>query len=447
MKHIGIIGSGITALATAWQHKQSGDICTVFESSNRIGGAIQSFRQGDYLAEEGPNSLQVNSAEVDAFLDSVPGLKERVIEADPAAKKRFIVRGGKLHAVPMGPLSAITTPLWSLGGKLRLLKEPFIKPIDAELEESAADFVRRRLGEELYEYAINPLIGGIYAGDPEKLSLRYAFPKLYALEQNSGGLIRGALDKMRTARRSDTPKINKRIISFKDGLGELPQLLASALGDSVRTNIHLESIEPDRTGWTIQHRGKKEFFDQLIVTVPAHVLSQLPFSPEIIEAFAPLQKIDYPPVSVLSLAFKRRDVAHPIDGFGALVPECEKHRILGVLFPSSIFPNRAPKDEVLLTVFIGGERQPELATSDTEKLQTMVLEELRPPLGVNGEPTFSHHRHWPLAIPQYKLGYGEILQQIDEIEKRFPHLKLAGNYRTGISLTYCIESSLRRLTP
>jgi len=216
MKRIGIIGSGITALAQAWQLTRQGHDCTLLESSKEIGGAIQSHRQGPYLAEEGPNSIQVNSHEVDRFLTSIPGLEDRIVKADAAAKKRYIVRNGALHAVPTGPLTTVSTPLWSLVGKLRVLKEPFIPAISPESEESAADFVRRRLGLELYQYAINPLIGGIYAGDPEQLSLRYAFPKLYALEQNHGGLIRGALAKMRKNGRSQTPKVRKRIISFKE---------------------------------------------------------------------------------------------------------------------------------------------------------------------------------------------------------------------------------------
>jgi len=443
MKRICIIGSGITALAQAWELKRQSHDCTVLESSDHIGGAIQSHRRGDYLAEEGPNSIQVNSAEVDSFLKSIPGLDDRTVEADAAANKRYIVRGAKLHAVPMNPWQAMTTSLWSLSGRLRVLKEPFVKAIDPDIEESAAGFVRRRLGNELYLYAINPLIGGIYAGDPEQLSLRYAFPKLYALEQNHGGLIRGGLAKMRAAKKSGPPTFKKRIISFKDGLAELPQHLAAALGEAVQTNVSIESIEQSGDKWLVTWHGQRQSFDELIVTAPAHALAKLPFPEEISATFKPLETIDYPPVSVLSLAFKRSDVAHPLDGFGALVPECEQRNILGVLFPSSLFALRAPEDEVLMTAFVGGERQPELASADTEQVKALVLDELRELLGVRGEPTFTHHRHWPLAIPQYKIGYGKLLETMKQTETRFPGLKLAGNYRTGISLTYCIESAAK----
>ncbi len=442
MKRIAIIGSGITALARAWQLTQRGHEVSVLESSETIGGAIQSHREGNYLAEEGPNSIQINSAEVDAFLKSIPGFEDRAVVASSEANKRFILRNGKPQAVPMGPLSAVTTPLWSFGGKLRVLKEPFIPAIDPTTEESAADFVRRRLGDELYRYAINPLIGGIYAGDPEKLSLRYAFPKLYALEQNHGGMIRGAIAKMRAARHSDAPKVNKRIISFKDGLAELPNLLATALGESVHTGISIKSIQQVDTGWEIDWNGTIHRYDEVILTTPAHALAKLPFCESLQQALQPLQSIDYPPVSVLSLAFKRTHVAHPLDGFGVLVPECEKRTILGALFPSSLFADRAPEDEALLTVFIGGERQPELAVADTEAVMATVLPELKSLLGISGAPTFVHHKHWPRAIPQYKLGYGSLLAQMDSLEAKFPGLKLAGNYRDGISLSYCIEAAV-----
>lgn len=442
LKKVAIIGSGITALARAWQLAQRGHDCVVLETSDAIGGAIQSRRKGAYLVEEGPNSIQVNSVEVDGFLKSIPGFQDRVIVASAEAKKRFILRNGKPHAVPMGPLSGITTPLWSFRGKLRVLKEPFIPAIDPTTEESAADFVRRRLGDELYRYAINPLIGGIYAGDPEKLSLRYAFPKLYALEQNHGSMIRGALAKMRAARATDAPKVDKRIVSFKDGLAELPQLLVAALGESVKTDVSIHKIQLTDAGWIINWNGTERSYDEVVLTLPAYALAQLPLGESIQQVLKPLGAIDYPPVSVLSLAFKRTEVAHPLDGFGVLVPECEGRTILGALFPSSLFAGRAPTDEVLLTVFVGGERQPELAVADTEAVMATVQPELNSLLGITGVPTFVHHKHWPRAIPQYKLGFGSLLAQMNTVEANFPGLKLAGNYRDGISLSYCIEAAL-----
>jgi oxygen-dependent protoporphyrinogen oxidase len=444
-----IIGAGISGLACAWQLKQHGKSCVVLEQSALPGGAMRSHRQGDYLAEEGPNSILLNSLEIEAFLDSIPGLNSSIIEARPEANKRFIVRGGKPHVVPMGLLSAITSPLWSFFGKLRVLKEPFVKAAAAEVEESVADFARRRLGDELYRYAINPLVGGIYAGDPEKLSLPHAFPKLHALDQNHGGLIRGGFAKMRAARANKGPKPRKRIISFKNGIAELPEKLAAALGQSIHTAVSIKSIRKSEERWTVAWSSPdgttiEESFDRLILTIPAHRLLHLPFDAALQGELRRFGAIDHPPVSVLSLGFKRADVAHPIDGFGALVPKCEGRKILGVLFPSSIFAQRAPEGEVLLTVFVGGERQPECATADTETLQRTVLPELEQLLGITGKPTFVHHKHWDKAIPQYKLGYAAQLAGMERIEQDHPGLHLAGNYRTGISVTCCLEAALKQ---
>jgi protoporphyrinogen/coproporphyrinogen III oxidase len=443
-----IIGAGISGLALAWQIRRKGGECMVLDQSPQVGGAMQSYRESGYLAEEGPNSILLNSLEIEAFLDSIPGLNSSMIEARPEANKRFIVRGGKPHVVPMGLLSAITSPLWSFVGKLRVLKEPFVKAVAAEVEESVADFARRRLGDELYRYAINPLVGGIYAGDPEKLSLSHAFPELHALDQNHGGLIRGGFTKMRAARANKGPKPRKRIISFKNGIAELPEKLAAALGQSVHTAVSIKSIRKSEERWIVAWSSPdgttiEDSFDRLILTIPAHRLSHLPLDAALQGELRHLDAIDHPPVSVLSLGFKRADVAHPIDGFGALVPKCEGRKILGVLFPSSIFAQRAPEGEVLLTVFVGGERQPEYAGADTDALKDIVLPELDVLFGVNGTPTFVHHRHWPKAIPQYKLGYGKYLECMTDIEAKYPGLYLAGNYRTGISVTCCIESALK----
>ena len=232
-------------------------------------------------------------------------------------------------------------------------------------------------------------------------------------------------------------------------MAELPEKLAAALSDSLHTAVSIRSIRKSEEQWTVTWSSPdgstiEDSFDRLILTVPAHRLSHLPFDPALQDELRRLHAIDYPPVSVLSLGFKRADVAHPIDGFGALVPECEGRKILGVLFPSSIFAQRAPESEVLLTVFVGGERQPEYATADIKTLQRTVLPELEQLLGITGKPTFVHHKHWDKAIPQYKLGYAAQLADIERIEQNHSGLHLAGNYRTGISVTCCLEAALKQ---
>ena len=444
-----IIGAGISGLACAWEWQRRGSDCTILEQSEQPGGAIRSYRKKGYLAEEGPHSILLNNSEIENFLNSIPNLQSSIVESDPKAKKRFVLRDGKLHSVPLSPLAAITTPLWSLKGKLRALKEPFIKAIPDNCEESIASFVRRRLGDELYRYAINPMVAGIYAGDPETLSLKHTFPKFIALEQEHGGVFRGMIQTMRTARKNKERKPPRRILSFNNGMAELPEKLASALGESLRTAVSIESIRKSDEVWNIKwsdSAGKtnEDAFDQLILTAPAWRLSDLPVDSELHKALGSFDTIDYPPVSILSLGFKRNDVKHPLDGFGFLVPECENRQILGVLFPSSIFPERTPEEEVLLATFVGGTRQPKCATVDTEALKALVLNELKEILGIRGEPTFVHHRHWEKAIPQYTLGYDEQLAKMNQIEQSFPGLKLAGNYRTGVSVISCIEAAINQ---
>jgi oxygen-dependent protoporphyrinogen oxidase len=443
MAKICIIGAGISGLASAWQLHQAGNDCTVLEAGERIGGSIRSHQREGFLMEAGPNSIQINSAEIAAFLDSIPNLKGQIIESETAAKKRFLVRAGRVFSVPMGPLQALTTPLFSLGAKLRLLKEPFIKPALDECEESVADFVRRRLGDEFYNYAIDPLVGGIYAGRPETLSLRYAFPKLYALEQKDGGLIRGALKKIFNADTKKNKSFKKSIISFQEGLETLPNYIAKALGDRVQTSVNLESIKKENNKWLVACNGKTELYDTVILTVPAHSLKNLPLDQALSKALEPLDTIEYPPVSVLSLGFKRNAIEHPLDGFGVLVPSCEERSILGALFPSSFFKNRAPKDQVLLTIFVGGDRQPELCNPELETLTKLVIPELETLLGVKEPPTICQLDHWPRAIPQYKIGYGKYLKSIQTIEAAHSGLKIAGNYRDGISLSYCLEAAIK----
>ncbi len=437
-----IVGAGITGLCAAWSITRKGGACTVLESAPQVGGALSTQRRNGFLAEEGPNSIQLESSDVENFLKSVPGLYNQIIEARPYANRRYIVRNNKPVAVPMSPLQALRTPLWSTRAKLGLLREPFIRPADPSAEESVAAFVRRRLGNEFYQYAINPLVGGIYAGNPERLSLRHAFPKLHTMEQEHGSLLRGMLARQRATRKQASTQTRKRIITFRDGIDTLPHKIAQALGQRVQTVVSIDSIQKNGEGWQIQWNGRQETFERLVLSIPAFALNKLPLPSDLLEMLTPLETIEYPPLSVLSLGFQRSQVAHPLDGFGLLVPECEGRKILGVLFPSSVFADRAPKDSVLLTVFVGGTRNPRQATEDTEELQQTILPELDSLLGISGQPGFLHHKHWPLAIPQYNLGYGSLLRQIETIENSFPGLQLLGNYRSGISLKECLLTGL-----
>ena len=437
-----IIGAGVTGLSTAWQLKKNGEEIVVLESHKEVGGAVQSIYNNGYLVEEGPNSIQLKSRQIEVFLNSIPGLREQIIDAQPDAKNRFIVRNKQPCPVPRGPLELLCNPLWSKLGCLHVLTELFKVKKSDNNEESVADFSRRRLGHEFYNYAINPLVGGIYAGNPEELSIRYAFPKLYALENEHGGLIRGMIAKLIGTRKDSANKYTKRIISFKNGLSTLPKLIAKALGDSIYLKSKINLIKSINDQWIVKWDNQCELFDRVIVTVPAHALGRLPFENNLKNEFSQFCGIDHPPLSVLTLGFKREHINHALDGFGLLVPESERRSILGVLFPSSIFKGRAPQGEVLLTVFIGGERNPKYATSNTDKALATAIPEIKSLLGVIGRPTFVHLKHWEKAIPQYKIGYGRYIEALNLIEENYPGIYLLGNYRNGISLDDCLSSSI-----
>ena len=239
---VAVVGGGVTGLTAAWQIQRLGHRVTVLEAGTRAGGVVGGQRLGAWLQEMGPNSLLESSPEIAAFVDDV-GLAPRRLYAAPAAKQRYLVRGGRPVALPTSPGAFLRTPLFSVRAKLRLLLEPLWRRAPAEAEETLADFVRRRLGQEFLDYAINPFVAGIYAGDPERLSVRHAFPRLHALEQDYGSLLLGAL-----RRRNPNREPKGRLFSFPEGLGEIPRALQARLLDPVLLRTRVTALRRAGTG-------------------------------------------------------------------------------------------------------------------------------------------------------------------------------------------------------
>lgn len=440
MAHIGIIGAGIAGLTAAYRLQETGHTVTVIEAADRIGGMIQSERADGFLIEHGPNSLRPDAPILSQMIDDL-GLSGACVSANAAAQTRYVVRDGRPHALPLSPGAFLTTPLLSATAKLRLLAEPFIPAGDAP-EENVAGFVRRRLGPEILDYAVNPFVGGIFAGDPERLSLKHAFEKLHTMEHDHGSLFRAMLHAMRTRSKdtaSDAPSAAPDgLFSFREGIHTLPRTLADALDRPVRTQAPVTALRPTDGGWRLTSVPADDAphihgVDAVISTVPLHQIKTLDLPTE--QDVSVFDTVPYPPVSVLALGYDRTDVAHPLDGFGMLVPEREdEFRILGTLFSSTLFPGRAPEGQVLLTTFVGGMRAPDLGDASPERLQTVVRRDLRDLLGVRGTPTFVRPVRWPRAIPQYRVGYGTITATLDRLEAAHPGLFFAGNYRSGISV-------------
>lgn len=464
MNKIAVIGAGISGLTLAWKLKQAGNDVTVFEASSQPGGAIRSHREGAWLAEAGPNSVQDSDASVTELVESLQ-LNERLLEASTEAKRRYIVRYKHPQLVPNSPITAIKTPLFSWKAKFGVLGEPFRPVLENSdvVDESLASFVKRRLGPEFLDYAINPMVGGIYAGNPERLSVGHAFGKVKALEDEFGSLIKGAIGRMRQRKKSGEKPHKKRVLSFPNGLAELTNALAEKLGTDLQLNTQVTSItrNPDNTYSLHSHPVKhstqnkedsginsdthsslfSSHFSKVFYCGTTHALDSILF-----EGFeqlpnSKLTQLPYAPVSSLTLGFPREVISHPLDGFGVLVPEKESMNILGCLFTSSIFPERAPDGHVTLTVFIGGMRSPDLVELDENEIKSIVLKDLDALLGVKAAPVFSHFTRWNKAIPQYETGFNEFLEIMDRIEEKNPGFYLVGNFRTGISLDACIRHS------
>jgi oxygen-dependent protoporphyrinogen oxidase len=438
-----IVGGGISGASLLhWMSRDGADVL-LLERGSRLGGVIGSSRNGHgALVETGPNGTQLTNPQISELIDDL-GISDQVLRASDAASNRYVMRDGKLHSLPTDPRSFLRTKLFSASARLRLVREPFIRPSPADAEESIAQFVERRLGREFLDYAINPFVAGIYAGRPERLSVRHAFPKLHALEQEYKSLIRGAIGKRKERKKgkeSSPAKDRAAMISFVDGMQTLPLAIQQRWGERVRTGTAVQTIERSGDGWRVVAGGDAFETPTLIVATDAFTAADLLAGTDPELAIA-LRRIEYPPVATAVSMYRRDAVAHPLDGFGLLIPQLERRSILGIIFSSTIYPNRTPEGFVLLTTFIGGARQPELALRSREEIEYDVHRELQRTLGISARPHAFSLNVWPHAIPQYNIGYGEILGAIEQAEGRHRGLHLLGNYRGGVSVADCVRSA------
>jgi oxygen-dependent protoporphyrinogen oxidase len=362
-------------------------------------------------------------------------LEGNKLPANTSAQNRFIVRDGKPIALPTSPPAFIKSKAFSARAKLRLLREPFITSKSDE-SESLGDFVERRLGREFLDYAINPFVSGVYAGDPDKLATIHAFPKLYELEQTYGSLIKGAIQGAKERKkRAEVASKDARMFTFDDGMEVLPRKLGEKLGSTIRCEYPILGLERLESGrWKVG----SEAYSDVLLAIPAHAMRKLnaPFD------MRPFSEIYYPPVTSLSLGFGLNQFTHDLNGFGMLIPTVEKRYSLGALFPSSIFPDRAPGGMALLTVFVGGSQTPERAEQSEEDILKYVLTDLHDLLGLDGEPDYKRFSVWPKAIPQYVVGYEKYLNLMKQIETDHPGIHFAGHYRDGISVANSIRGGL-----
>lgn len=436
MKKIGIIGGGISGLVAAFLLKEKNFDVTLFEKSAAVGGNIQTRLEDGFLYELGPNSLLKSPRLVD--LIHLLGLEKEVLAANSSAKKRYVLRDGKLKALPMSVWKMATGDFLSFRAKIRLLKEPFVRSKSHE-NEAVAEFFTRRLGSEIVTRAADPFIAGIYAGKPENLSIKAAFPRLYELEKNYGSLLVGAF----LSKTEKTPKDFPRTFSFKNGVQTLTDTLAAKLGESVKTETEVSKIEKLADGkFSIETAKKTQDFDAVIIATPAESAANLTghFDENLSRL---LREIYYPPVAMVFFGVKKNALAKTLDGFGFLIPGSEKRKILGTVFNSAVFPTRAPDGFHLLTTFVGGARDAEIYEKTDDELFQIVESELKEILGLKNAPVFRQIKRWRKAIPQYNVGYDKIETAIEYFEQANEGIFFCSNFYKGISVGDCVKNAYK----
>ncbi|MFH1195650.1 MAG: protoporphyrinogen oxidase [bacterium] len=443
-KKITILGTGISGLATAyWLFKDGYDV-EILEQKSVPGGSMETFSEEGFLLDLGPNSGLETTPLISKLAGEV-GIRYQMLYASDVSNKRYILRNGTLHALPTTPLAFFITKLFSASAKFRLMKEPFIGKSEDGYYQSIADFVRRRLGNEFYDYAIDPFVSGVFAGDPEKLSVKSAFPKLYRLEEIYGGLIKGMIKGARERKkRAEQSKQSAKMFSFIGGMQSFPQAIANKLSGKIIYNASVENVLKKPNGYHVFYKKNGE----LKVTITDAVLSTLPAytTAKILSAFGNelpvhLNSIYYPPVKVLYLGYEKSKIGRPLDGFGFLIPSKERKKFLGAIWSSTIFPRRAPNHFAAFTLFIGGARSPQIFEGDQKILIREVLSEFAGIMRITANPIFMKERMWENAIPQYNLGYIEHENYFDKFEQENPGIFLSGNYRGGISVGDCVKNS------
>lgn len=439
-----VIGAGISGLTTAYLLSKKGFDVTILEKNNSVGGSIESVLENGFLFDRGPNSALETTPVIGQLVRELE-LEPELLYANKQANKRYILRDNILHPLPMSPQGLIKTKLFSGKAKLRLMAEPFIGRSKDGYYQSLAEFVKRRLGQEFLDYAINPFVAGVYAGRPEDLSVKSAFPKLYALEEKYGGLIIGTIRSIRERKkRAEKSKQSAKMLSFKSGMIALPKAIEKYFGNNIFLKSEVISIDKDENGYlvTYQQNGNINNLkcDAVLSTVPAYTAAGL-FTKFDKNFKTHCDAIYYPPVLVYYLVYNKKDIKQALDGFGFLIPEKEKKSFLGALWSSVIFNHRTDENTAAFTLFIGGSRNPGFVNQDKALLLSNVRKEFEMLMGISAPPVFSSERFWEKAIPQYNLGYIEHERFFDEFEKQNPGMFISGNFRGGISVGDCIKNA------
>jgi oxygen-dependent protoporphyrinogen oxidase len=454
MTRIAIIGAGISGLSTAHAIQRQAAATGIaveivlLEKKDRIGGKIWSLKENGFLCEWGPNGFLDNKPMTLELCDRL-GIRDRLLRSSDNARKRFIYSEGVLHRLPENGPSFLRSSLISWPGKARLAGEMLVPPRRGEGDESLADFARRRLGSEALDKLIAPMVAGIFAGDPETMSLKSCFPRINELEREYGGLIK-AMVKLARKKKAEIRE-GKAVASaagpggiltsFRDGIQELTDGTAAALGGEVRTDAGVVGILPRKEGFELHlEDGGTLDADIVVSAAPAHALAVM--TSETLPSLAEiLNQIPYAPMNVVCFGYQRQKIARDLDGFGYLIPRKEGKSILGTLWDSSIFPHRAPEGHVLLRSMMGGATNPGAIDLTESEVKARVMADLEEIMGIDVEPDFVRIFRHRQAIPQYTVGHGKRLLALDDRLGGTPGLFLTGNAFSGVGLNDCVNSS------
>jgi len=431
-----IAGAGLSGLTIAYELQKKGIPYQLMEAAPQAGGVVKSLHIDGYELDAGPNSIGA-TPETIAFIEEL-GLKNVLMEASAASKNRFLVRNEQLHAVSPNPLKILRSAYISGGAKFRLFTERFRKVRKTDEEESVSSFVNRRFGREINEYLFEPILSGIYAGNPDDLSIKEVLPMLPGWEKEYGSVTAGLMKNMKAMG-------GRKIVAFNGGNAVLTERLFSLLTGQVRFNCAITGITKGATDYIVQYNenGHTAMLnaDRVIFTTPAYSTGAAIASLDISLSTA-LNNIHYPHMGVLHLGFGAEALEKVPAGFGFLVPHAAGKHFLGAICNSAIFPSRAPEGKVLFTVFTGGARQEKLFTDvGTEKLQQTVIREFMSLLGLQTPPELQHFNEWAKAIPQLNVGHAQIRQQIKAFEQQYPGIQLVGNYVTGVSMPAIMQAA------
>lgn len=439
-RDIVVIGAGLTGLSTAFDLKKKGRDVVVLEKQNRIGGQIHTHTEDGFVFESGPNTGVVGFPEVAELFQDLEG-RCQLETARDSSKRRLIWKGSRFHELPCNLPGAVFTPLFTLKDKFRILGEPWRKK-GTDPDEPVGALAARRLGRSFYEYAVDPFVSGVYAGDPMKLTTRYALPKLYNLEANYGSFVRGAIAKAKEPKTERDRLATKKVFSAVGGLQRLVDALAQDL--DIVTDAASIRVEPAENGtWRVTYNGGQEEIvcHHVITTVGAYALPEmLPFVSE--ELMKPISSLQYAPVIQVCVGVKNTgSVDYP--AFGGLVPSKEQQKVLGILFPSACFVKRAPEGGALYSYFLGGVRHADYLKKTDDEIRQLVVEAfhrmLKYPENVKPDVIriFRHER----AIPQYGVDSGQRFEAVKAIQQQYPGLIVAGNLRDGIGMGNRIQQA------